>query len=84
MHAYTARPPQAEAQRLLAAPPPDPDAATRRDFTGHCVITVDDASTTEIDDGLSLERLPDGSIKVRPGGSCCRLRTPAASGHGSV
>lgn len=56
---------EAEAQQLLAAPPPDPDAAARRDFSSHCVITVDDASTTEIDDGLSVERLPEGGLKVR-------------------
>lgn len=57
---------QDAAQQLLASPPPDPDAGRRRDFTGsaHSVVTIDDASTTEIDDGLSLERLADGSIKV--------------------
>lgn len=59
---------EAAAAALLAAPPPDPDADRRRDFThDHTVITVDDASTTEIDDGLSLERLPDGNLKVRRG-----------------
>lgn len=56
---------EAEAQRLLASPPPDPDAALRRDLTAtHSIVTVDDASTTEIDDGVSLERLPDGTTKV--------------------
>ncbi|KAL4425691.1 hypothetical protein ABPG75_009707 [Micractinium tetrahymenae] len=55
---------EAEAQQLLAAPPPDPDADRRRDLTSHTVFTIDDTSTTEIDDGLSLERLPDGGLKV--------------------
>ncbi|KAL4445906.1 hypothetical protein ABPG77_009105 [Micractinium sp. CCAP 211/92] len=55
---------EAEAQRLLAAPPPDPDAGRRRDLTPHTVYTLDDASTTEIDDGISLERLPEGGRKV--------------------
>lgn len=60
---------QEEAARLLASPPADPDAERRRDFTQQTVYTVDDASTTEIDDGLSLERLPDGRTKVgMPGG----------------
>ncbi|PRW58916.1 ribonuclease [Chlorella sorokiniana] len=54
-----------EAARLLESPPADPDAARRRDFTqSHTIFTIDDASTTEIDDGLSLERLPDGRTKV--------------------
>ena len=57
--------PQADAQQLLSSPPPDLDAATRRDFTTtHSVFTIDDASTTEIDDGISLERLPDGGIRL--------------------
>ncbi|KAL4859933.1 putative ribonuclease [Chlorella vulgaris] len=57
---------EAAAQQLLASPPPDPDAQRRRDFTAasHAVVTIDDAATTEIDDGLSLERLPDGGLKV--------------------
>lgn len=55
---------EAEAQQLLAAPPPDLDAGRRRDFTSQTVYTIDDASTTEIDDGLSLERRPDGGVKV--------------------
>lgn len=55
---------EAVARELAAAPPPDPDAATRRDLTHHRVYTIDDISTTEIDDGLSLERLPDGRTRV--------------------
>lgn len=63
-------PRQEEAARLLDNPPADPDAGRRRDFTqAHTIYTIDDASTTEIDDGLSLERLPDGRTKVgRRGG----------------
>jgi exoribonuclease-2 len=68
---------QAAAAALLAGPPLDPDAAARLDFSSHEVFTIDDASTTEIDDGLSLERLPNGSVKVSrgavlglAGGSC--------------
>ena len=44
------------ARQLLASPPPDPDADIRRDLTHLTVFTVDDESTTEIDDGLSIER----------------------------
>ena len=81
---------EAEAERLLAAPPPDPDAGRRRDFTrSHVVYTVDDASTTEIDDGLSLERLPDGRTKVgagRPPAGCLAagagLVVPGECGQG--
>lgn len=41
-------------QALLSSPPPDPDASTRLDLTHLNVFTVDDASTTEVDDGLSV------------------------------
>ncbi|KXZ48125.1 hypothetical protein GPECTOR_30g221 [Gonium pectorale] len=50
-----------EAQALLAYPPPDPDADSRRDLTSLRVFTIDDASTTEVDDGLSVEPAPGGS-----------------------
>ncbi|GIL70477.1 hypothetical protein Vretifemale_1219, partial [Volvox reticuliferus] len=50
-----------EALALLASPPPDPDAASREELTQLTVFTIDDASTTEVDDGLSLERLPGGT-----------------------
>ncbi|EFJ50853.1 hypothetical protein VOLCADRAFT_103637 [Volvox carteri f. nagariensis] len=46
-----------EAAALLAAPPPDPDAKLREDLTHLRVFTIDDVTTTEVDDGLSLERL---------------------------
>uniref|UniRef100_A0A383WAQ3 RNB domain-containing protein n=1 Tax=Tetradesmus obliquus TaxID=3088 RepID=A0A383WAQ3_TETOB len=44
----------AAAEVLRSAPPPDPDASTRMDLTHLTVYTVDDASTTEVDDGLSI------------------------------
>ncbi len=53
----------AMAQQRFQSPPPDLDAH-RLDLTHLKVYTVDDASTQEIDDGLSLETLPDGSQRV--------------------
>ncbi|MBD2091056.1 VacB/RNase II family 3'-5' exoribonuclease [Microcoleus sp. FACHB-1515] len=47
------------AHRCLQTPPPDPDT-NRLDLTHLKVYTIDDESTKEIDDGLSLETLPDG------------------------
>jgi exoribonuclease II len=47
------------AHRCLVSPPPDPDA-DRLDLTHLKVYTIDDESTSEIDDGLSVELLPDG------------------------
>ncbi|MGB3135570.1 MAG: ribonuclease R family protein, partial [Nodosilinea sp.] len=51
------------AQQRPQSPPPDPDAH-RLDLTHLKVYTVDDASTQEIDDGLSLETLADGSQRL--------------------
>ena len=44
----------------------DPDAAdeNRLDLTHLKVCTIDDESTTEIDDGLSVEYLADGTAKI--------------------
>ncbi|AFY33819.1 ribonuclease catalytic domain-containing protein [Calothrix sp. PCC 7507] len=47
------------AQQRLDFPPSDQDG-TRLDLTHLKVYTIDDESTTEIDDGLSWESLPDG------------------------
>ena len=47
-------------QAIRAEPPPDPDAAHRRDLTHLRVVTVDDPGTREVDDALSIERLPSG------------------------
>ncbi|MBF2099414.1 MAG: RNB domain-containing ribonuclease, partial [Gloeomargaritaceae cyanobacterium C42_A2020_066] len=46
------------------SPPPDPDAQHRLDLTGLKVYTIDDASTREIDDGLSLEDLGNGQQRL--------------------
>lgn len=46
-------------QRRLLEPPPDPDSQ-RLDLTHLKLYTIDDESTREIDDGLSVEFLPDG------------------------
>jgi exoribonuclease II len=66
------------AQQCLSNPPPDPDE-NRLDLTHLKVYTIDDESTQEIDDGLSIEILEDGQERlwihiadptrlVRPGG----------------
>lgn len=52
------------AQSMLASPPPDPDASARKDLTALHTVTIDDASTTEIDDGLSAEVLAEGGVRV--------------------
>jgi len=51
------------AKAYLASPPPDPDP-NRLDLTHLKVYTIDDESTQEIDDGLSLELLPDGQERL--------------------
>jgi exoribonuclease II len=55
---------QTVAHELLTNPPVDLDLAHRRDLTHQKVYTIDDESTQEIDDGLSLEILPDGRHKL--------------------
>ncbi len=55
---------QTVAHELLTNPPVDLDLAHRLDLTHHKVYTIDDESTQEIDDGLSLEVLPDGRNKL--------------------
>lgn len=51
------------AYHRLTSPPPDLDS-DRVDLTHLKVYTIDDESTCEIDDGLSLEYLPDGSERL--------------------
>lgn len=51
------------AQQCLDSPPPDPDS-NRLDLTHLKVYTIDDESTQEIDDGLSLEYLENGSQRL--------------------
>ena len=55
---------QALADELQSNPPADPDAAIRQDLTHHEVVTIDDASTQDIDDGLAVEVMPDGRHKL--------------------
>ena len=50
-------------QQCLDSPPPDLDL-NRLDLTGLKVYTIDDESTSEIDDGLSWELLADGKQKL--------------------
>jgi exoribonuclease-2 len=52
------------ASTRLADPPADPDENHRLDLTAHKVYTIDDESTREIDDGLSVESLGDGGWRV--------------------
>ena len=55
---------QEHAAQLLTSPPADPDASSRQDLTHHEVVTIDDASTRDIDDGLAVEVLPEGQHKL--------------------
>ena len=55
---------QAHADQLVSNPPADPDASIRQDLTHQEVITIDDASTRDIDDGLAVEVLPGGRTKL--------------------
>lgn len=49
----------------LQTPPADPDEDNRLDLTRLKVYTIDDESTEEIDDGLSIEYLEEGKkIKI--------------------
>ncbi|MBD2097928.1 VacB/RNase II family 3'-5' exoribonuclease [Trichocoleus sp. FACHB-591] len=52
------------AKRCLESPPPDLDVEGRLDLSGLKVYTIDDESTREIDDGVSLEYLEDGRQKL--------------------
>ncbi|NUN63810.1 VacB/RNase II family 3'-5' exoribonuclease [Pseudanabaena biceps] len=54
----------AAAQNCLADPIPDHIQHLRRDLTHLHVYTIDDISTTEIDDGLSIETLADGRKRI--------------------
>jgi exoribonuclease II len=55
---------QTVAHELLTNPPVDLDESRRLDLTHLKVYTIDDESTQEIDDGLSLETLADGRQKL--------------------
>ncbi|PZV17365.1 MAG: RNB domain-containing ribonuclease [Pseudanabaena sp.] len=54
----------AAAQECFTAPNPDRMGDLRRDLTHLHVYTIDDISTTEIDDGLSIETLADGRKRI--------------------
>jgi exoribonuclease-2 len=55
----------AEADRLLALQDEMlPGDAERLDLTGQRCVTIDDDDTRDIDDGLALERRPDGSLRL--------------------
>jgi len=54
----------AAAQECFTNPIPDKMGDLRRDLTHLHVYTIDDISTTEIDDGLSIETLADGSKRI--------------------
>ncbi len=54
----------AAAQACLAEPIPDSMQELRKDLTHLHVYTIDDISTTEIDDGLSVETLENGSRRI--------------------
>ena len=51
------------AQSYLLLPPPDSET-DRLNLTSLKVYTIDDESTQEIDDGLSIEYLDDGQVKI--------------------
>ena len=56
---------EAEAARLLARNEQElPGDAERRDLTGQRCVTIDDDDTRDIDDGLALERRPDGGRRL--------------------
>ncbi len=55
----------AEASRLVEeSERPQPGDEARADLTGLWMVTIDDADTRDIDDGLSLETLSDGSQRL--------------------
>ena len=52
------------ARQLNEAPPPDEDEATRRDLTGMLSFAIDDPSTQEVDDAVSIEMLEGGKQRL--------------------
>eukprot|EP00903_Cladosiphon_okamuranus_P006750 g6585.t1 len=51
----------AQARAMIDSPPPDPEASIRRDLTHLKAYAIDSEDTNEVDDGLSVETLPDGA-----------------------
>ena len=52
------------AKEYMTNPPADLDEKSRVDLTHLKTVTIDDISTTEIDDGLSVERLDGGKHRI--------------------
>ena len=52
------------AHSRFSSPPDDADEARRLDLSHLKTYTIDDESTSEIDDGLSIETLDDGRHKI--------------------
>ncbi|WP_370566660.1 ribonuclease catalytic domain-containing protein [Cyanobium sp. LEGE 06143] len=56
---------EAEAERLiLLAAEPQPGDDQRLDLSHQYCVTIDDPDTRDIDDGLALERLPQGGLRL--------------------
>jgi len=55
---------QIEMDRILVGEICDPDASRRQDFTDMNAVTIDDESTTEIDDAVSCSILDDGGTQI--------------------
>ena len=56
---------QREAERLLELSAQElPGDSARLDLTAQRCVTIDDDDTRDIDDGLALERRPDGSLRL--------------------
>ena len=55
---------EAEAARIVEAPPPDADAERRVDLTSQLCFAIDDPSTVEVDDAVGIETLADGRQRL--------------------
>lgn len=58
---------QEAAEEVQAVPPPDLDAEGRMDLTSHYIVTIDDASTKEIDDGAPAHSIYERSAHILNG-----------------
>eukprot|EP00898_Chlorokybus_atmophyticus_P000107 jgi/Chlat1/1097/Chrsp110S01582 len=52
------------ASEYTASTPDDPDEGRRVDLTGYKAYAIDDSSTLEVDDALSIERLGNGKVRL--------------------
>ena len=55
---------EAHADAVAADPPPDPDESRRLDLTHLRALAIDESSTVEVDDAVSVEELDGGAIKL--------------------